>query len=67
LLALNAYLLDGNEKGEPGNNTDGPVAVGPWREGEFRLFLSHTSDHRVFANEVAKALRRVRHRRFRCP
>jgi TIR domain-containing protein len=56
LLALNAYLR-GDDGGGSGGGTDDPTVVGPWGDGEFRLFLSHTSDHKVFANNVAEALR----------
>jgi hypothetical protein len=34
-----------------------PVAGGPWEEGRFKLFLSHTSAHKTLATEIGSALR----------
>jgi len=56
LLALNTYLHSDDEN-KPESGTGDQTAVGPWREGEFRLFLSHTSDHKIFAHGVTETLR----------
>jgi hypothetical protein len=55
-----AALLRGGDGGDPDLSTDGqsvgpraePVAGGPWREGMFRLFLSHTHRHAPLVAEV---------------
>lgn len=52
LLELQAYLFPGVEEG-PGSD-DGSGR--PWEEGKFRLFISHTHEHRAFASGLRRAL-----------
>jgi TIR domain len=52
LRALDEYLFPGVEEG-PGSD-DG--AGGPWDEGSFRLFISHTHAHMAFASALRRAL-----------
>jgi hypothetical protein len=42
-----------------GHGTSVPIgaATGPWEEGRFRLFLSHTSAHKVLAKQIRDYLR----------
>ena len=58
LIGLNAYLFsDPDEAEDVAEDGSDPTVVGPWRAGLFRLFISHTSENKAFANEVAKILR----------
>jgi TIR domain len=52
LLALQAYLFPGLDEG-PGSD-DG--TGGPWEEGKFRLFISHTHTYKAFASGLRRAL-----------
>lgn len=52
LRALDEYLFPGVEEG-PGSD-DG--TGGPWDEGAFRLFISHTHAHMAFASALRRAL-----------
>jgi TIR domain len=52
LSALDEYLFPGVEEG-PGSD-DG--TGGPWDEGTFRLFISHTHAHMAFASALRRAL-----------
>ena len=55
LGALDEYLFPGVEEG-PGSD-DG--RGGPWEEGAFRLFISHTHAHMAFASALRRALEEV--------
>lgn len=51
VIELRSYIV--------GEGASVPVSgsAGPWEEGRFRLFLSHTSAHKVLAKEVRDQLR----------
>lgn len=55
VVGVHAYLYP-DAVSEVGSAAAEPMPAGPWREGEFRLFLSHTDAHKVLAGQIRTRL-----------
>lgn len=55
VVGVHAYLYP-DAASEVGSIAVEPLPAGPWKEGEFRLFLSHTDAHKVLAGQIRTRL-----------